>query len=413
MTGPGRPAAGLVLLLALAACRDTGPDGPAAASVRDSAGVSIMDHGRVDAAALPRLQLAERPIVRIGVTDGEEAYQFTRITDATLRADGSIAVLDASRTLRIFDRTGTLRWTTGRDGDGPGEFRAPLRVEAVAAAGTGPDTLLVWDVRHGRFSRFVEPVGLVGEAPLPALAGRAAWLGPLDGGAALFEQRTPERTTEGGRAAIATRVTLLRVDADRSTMTALGTEPQVLQYQEGNDPDGAFSPAIFAEPVRFAPAGDGYWVGDPAETQLRRVGVDGERRIVRWRGDQRAVTSADVDAVVAGWMAEAPTPALRDAIARYAATHPRAARFPAFDTLLVAADGGLWLRDAVREHEDDGVRRWTRLAPDGRAFTARLEHPAALRLLRIREDEVLAVERDELEVERLVRYRIAPASRAP
>ncbi len=403
-------ASGIVLLLSLA-CRDGAPERPAEASVRDSAGVSIVDHGPVDFASLPQLRVADAPLVRIGVTDGDEAYQFNRIADATLRADGSIAVLDASRTLRVFDSTGTLRWTTGRSGDGPGEFRAALRVEALAATGTAPDTLLVWDIRHGRFSLFVEPVGLVSAAQLPTLAGRAAWLGLLDGREALFEQRAFERATEGAREALRTPTTLLRVDASRSAVAELGSQPQTLQYQEGNDPDGAFSPAIFAEFVRFAPAGEGYWIGDPEFTQLQRVGLSGDRRIVRWRGEDRAVTSADVDAVIGIWLAESRTQAQRDAIARYATTHPRAAQFPAFDTLLVGEDGGLWLRDYVREHEDDGVRRWTRLSADGRAFTTRLAHPAALRLLRMREREVLAVERDDLDVEHLVRYRLVPSPR--
>jgi hypothetical protein len=407
-----RTAASCTLLLLTVACRDTDSERPATAAVRDSAGVSIVDHGPVDFAGLPQLRLDGEAMVRIGVTDGDEAYQFNRIADATLRADGSIAVLDASHTLRVFDSTGTLRWTTGRSGDGPGEFRAPLRVEVLAATGTALDTLLVWDIRHGRFSLFVEPVGLVGEAPFPTLAGRAAWLGLLDGREALFEQRTFDRTTEGAREALATPTTLLRANATRSTVTALGEQPQIMQYQEGNDPDGAFSPAIFAGFVRFAPAGDGYWMGDPAFTQLQRIGMDGARQLVRWRGDERAVTSADVDAVISRWLAEARTQAVRDAIARYAATHPRAERFPAYDTLLVGEDGGLWLRDYLPEHEDDGVRRWTRLSRDGRAFTARLEHPATVRLLRVRDDEVLAVERDEFDVERLVRYRIAPGASA-
>jgi hypothetical protein len=46
------------------------------------------------------------------------------------------------------------------------------------------------------------------------------------------------------------------------------------------------------------------------------------------------------------------------------------------------------------------------MAPDGSAFTARLEHDASLRLLRVRENDVLAVERDELDVETLVRFRM-------
>ncbi len=407
-----RTALAALLALSCAACTRAPADRPTPVAERDSAGITILDHGRLDMAALPRLHLDSAPLLRIGVTDGDEAYQFNRIADATLRADGSIAVLDASRTLRVFDHAGALRWRTGGAGDGPGEFQAPLRVEAIAARCGAPDTLLVWDVRHGRFSLFTEPDGLVRVVSLPALAGRAAWLGLLAGRTALFEQRSVERTMEGTLEAIATRATLLRADTSLSTLSALGEHAQTVQYREGQHPDGAFSPAIFAGIVRFAPGGDGYWLADPDVTALRHVVPGGTHRLVRWRGDDRAVTPADVDAVITKWLAESRSQEQRDAITRYAATHPRASRFPAMDSLLVASDGAVWLSDFVREHQDDGVRRWTRLSADGRAFTHRLEHPASVRLLRVHDDEVLAVERDTLDVEQLVRYRLRPASDA-
>lgn len=250
------------------------------------------------------------------------------------------------------------------------------------------------------------------EVSLPALAQRAIWLGLLSNRGAVFEQRSFERVTEGARQALSAPSTILRADPLLSTVTELGSHSQTLEYQEGNHPDGAFSADIFAAFVRFAANDDGYWLLEPDLAEVRRFAVNGQQRVVRWQADDRAVTSADVNAVIALWLAESRTPAQREAIERYAATHPRAARFPVYDTLLVAADGALWLRDYVREHADDGVRRWTRMAPDGSAFTARLEHDASLRLLRVLDDEVLAVERDELDVERLVRYRILNGVRA-
>ena len=408
---PGRLGAARLLVTTivatwLAACGT--PDTPASSViVRDSTGVTIIDHGRVPWDVLPQLQLAPEPIVRIGEADGDDAYLFNRIADGTLRGDGSIAVLDGSRTLRVFDRGGTMRWSVGRSGDGPGEFRAALRVEALPAADGAPDTLVVWDVRHGRFSRFVEPAGLVGSTTLPSLASGALWLGQLAAGEALFESRTFERTTVGSREAVSSSSTILRIDTSWSVITELATYPQTMQYQEANDPNGAFSPAIMEAFMRFAPAGDAYWLADPARAEVQRLGLDGARQIVRWHMNARPVTSADVDALLEKWLATQKDESTREFIRRYAAVHPRAARFPAFDTLLVASDGALWLRDFTPEHEDDGVRRWTRFTPDGRAITTRLEHPASVRLLRVQgETEVLAVERDELDVERVVRYRL-------
>jgi len=70
-------------------------------SARDSAGVTIVEHERVTLASLPQLSLAATPIVCSGVTNGDEGDHFNRIVDATVRADGSIAVLERSLTLRV------------------------------------------------------------------------------------------------------------------------------------------------------------------------------------------------------------------------------------------------------------------------------------------------------------------------
>jgi hypothetical protein len=402
MTGHGARLV-VTMVVVLAAC-ERAPSSKAP-TVRDSAGVAIVEHGAVDVSALPRYELSPEPLLRIGTVDGDEAYQFATITDATLRPDGSVAVLDRSRTLRVFDSTGTLRWTTGRSGDGPGEFRAALRIASLPGSAPTGDTLLVWDVALGRLSSFVEPIGLVHSVRAAELAGRAEWLGPLRDGSALFEQRQVERTTVNARAAVATRSALLRSDSTRAQFTSLGTYAQVVQYQEGGSDDGAFSPAIFAGIVRFAATEDGYWVGDPDYSEVRQVRDSSVHRIVRWRGPDRTVATADVEALKARYSADAQSVEQRDALERYFAHHPVAERFPAFDMLLVAADGALWVRDAVREHTDDDMRRWTRFSSDGTALQGRLEHRAALRVLRIASDRVLAVERDALDVEQLVVYR--------
>jgi len=391
----------LVIVL-LAACEPA--PSSSTPTMRDSAGVAIVEHGAIDLSSLPRFELSAEPLLRIGTVDGDEAYQFATITDATLRPDGSVAVLDRSRTLRVFDSTGTLRWTTGRSGDGPGEFRAALRIASLPGSAPTGDTLLVWDVALGRLSAFVEPVGLVHSVRAAELAGRAEWLGPLRDGSALFEQRQVERTTVNARAAVDTRSALLRSDSTRAQFTTLGTYAKAVLYQEGGSDDGAFSQALFGGFVRFASTEDGYWMGDPEYTEVRQVRDSSVHRIVRWRGPDRTVATADVQALKARETANASSVEQRDALERYFANHPVAEQFPAFDVLLVGADGDLWVRDAVRAHTDDGMRRWTRFSADGAVVRGRLEHRAALRVLRIDGDRMLAVERDALDVEQVVVY---------
>lgn len=390
----------------VAACGDAAPS--ASYAMRDSAGVTIVEHVALDSATISRFVLDREPLVRIGVQDGEEAYQFSRIEDAILRADGSVAVLDrGAGTLRVFDSLGDLRWSTGRSGDGPGEFRAPIRIESVRGESPVLDTLIVWDVALGRFSLFVEPNGLVRTVRASELAGRARLLGILRDASAVMERRATERLVDQGRQAVATTSEILRSDTSRAQFSTLGRFAQVMQYQEFNDPDGAFSPAIFSGVVRFSATADGFWSGDPDQTELRRW-VDGAlQRIVRWRGPDRTVRNADVEALGTVWNANASTPRNQELYRRFIETHPRAERFPAFDELLADSAGNVWMQDAVLEHLDDGVRRWTLLSSDGTSFRARLEHSATLRLLRVTGDQVLAVERDELDVERLVVFRMS------
>lgn len=127
--------AALSLLLLASACADGGSrsDDPSASdrSVRDSAGVEIVHNGREAVEQAPTLRLTE--VLRVGVLEGPEEYQFARISAVKEGSDGGIYVLDSRlHTLRVFSSTGEFVRQIGREGDGPGEFRFPY---LLAAAG--------------------------------------------------------------------------------------------------------------------------------------------------------------------------------------------------------------------------------------------------------------------------------------
>jgi hypothetical protein len=86
----------------------------------------------------------------------------------------------------------------------------------------------------------------------------------------------------------------------------------------------------------------------------------------------------------------------------YGASMPRLDRFPAYEALLTDAAGRVWVRDYVREYEDDGWRRWTVFSADGREVVSRVSHSSSFRPLEIAEGSVLGVQTDELGVERVV-----------
>jgi hypothetical protein len=63
------------------------------------------------------------PLVRIGVVEGDPAYQFDQLTGVVRFSDGTIAVADGgSQEVRLFSGSGVHSRTVGREGGGPGEF---------------------------------------------------------------------------------------------------------------------------------------------------------------------------------------------------------------------------------------------------------------------------------------------------
>src|SRR5688500_2684105 len=84
----------------------------------------------------------------IGCSDCGSAPQFATITDVAVTDSGGVLVLSSEApTLRFFDRSGAVRWTSGRTGTGPGEYRLPIRVVI------GPHGIQVVDVTQRRITR--------------------------------------------------------------------------------------------------------------------------------------------------------------------------------------------------------------------------------------------------------------------
>jgi 6-bladed beta-propeller len=128
-------------LLALTACGgDPGPRGNAGVTVRDSAGVVITTTG-ADPRQLPTwaLDSAGRSL------EGD----FTRVSDGAWVGDDHVVILDrGTRRLSIFDSAGNVVGVHGRDGAGPGEFRAPNTLSVLG------DSIYVYDRITARLSVF-------------------------------------------------------------------------------------------------------------------------------------------------------------------------------------------------------------------------------------------------------------------
>lgn len=114
--------------------------------------------------------------IEIGVREGAEPYLLHDALSALRMADGRTAVLDASsRQIRFYDAQGRHVASVGGKGEGPGEYRLPVRMYLTHA-----DSILVWDVGTGRETRLDADGRFVWSSPWQGPEGepfpRDAWL---------------------------------------------------------------------------------------------------------------------------------------------------------------------------------------------------------------------------------------------
>ena len=118
----------LAMAYAVAGCSDEQAN-PGAFSVRDSAGVRIVENLVPVAEVNDTCRVSFGPTLDIGVAEGDQAYELYRAFDGTRLPDGRVAVaIEGAQEVRVFDGNGSFLYAFGGEGDGPGEFRDPYQV---------------------------------------------------------------------------------------------------------------------------------------------------------------------------------------------------------------------------------------------------------------------------------------------
>ena len=153
MTWPVSPIptviAGLAIAAGVTACdSDSSPAGrpdQLAHSVRDSAGITIVESTRPATDSRLDWKVGTEPQVSFGAAMGESEYQLYQVGDATRLAGGRIVVANGgSNQLLVFDEAGNYLAAWAGQGDGPGEFRSLASVHRWAG-----DSLYVRPDRRG------------------------------------------------------------------------------------------------------------------------------------------------------------------------------------------------------------------------------------------------------------------------
>ena len=341
-------------------------------TVRDSAGVTIVENGRPALDSRLGWRVGPEASVSIGAAEGDPAYELFRVGGAMRLPDGRIVVANAgSGELRVFDADGVHVASWGGQGDGPGEF-GPM-----APSGLEPwpgDSLMARDPFSARLSIFSID-GTFGRA-LRLDGGYESVVGPLPDGSVFASSLT---TYPGGAPGA---LELVRPDVEYGILEADGRVLRDLASYPGSELY-VVNTANGPRPRRYPFSRNAYplvW-GDRVvittndRYEIRAYRADGSlARIVRRDHDVRAPTRAD----------------LRDAVARQNPDRPEALdevgdmplveAFPAFGRALVDRLGYLWVEEYRLPGEEH--RLWTVFDPEGRALGL-VEMPGTFRVREI------------------------------
>lgn len=121
----------------------------------------VRDDGRVR-----RLAIDSSPSLSIPIGGTNDSSSLTHLIGATQLSDGTLLVMDGypghEQALKAFSTTGSFLWSSGRQGGGPGEFRAVTWVGQC-----GPGSVFTWDGGNARLSVFDDRGKLARDARLP------------------------------------------------------------------------------------------------------------------------------------------------------------------------------------------------------------------------------------------------------
>ncbi|MCY3599161.1 MAG: hypothetical protein OXN85_04215 [Gemmatimonadetes bacterium] len=379
----------LILGSLSAACGGGGDGGGLQSTVRDSAGVTIVENQRPPLDSRLGWRVGLEATVSIGTAEGDPAYELFRVGGAMRLSDGRIVVANAGTgELRVYDANGVHLASWGGQGDGPGEFGA------MAPQGLKPwpgDSLMARDPFSGRISIFSMD-GTFGRALRPE-GGYPSVVGPLpDGSVFAATLTTFERGEPGTSEIIRPDVEYGILRADGSVQRDLGAYPGSELYMV-NTVDGSPFPRPYpfsrnAYPLVWA---DLVVITTNDRYEIRAYRPDGSlARIVRRDHEARAPTRGDLRDYVARQNPDRPE--ALDAVGDM----PLVEAFPAFASVHVDRLGYLW----VREYRLPGERHrlWTVFDPDGRLLGL-VEMPGSFSVEEIGEDYILGSRDDELDVE--------------
>lgn len=396
----------IAALLLAAACDGGRASASAnAATVRDSAGVTIVVSSAPTWAEGAEWALGSEPLLEIGMAAGSQEYLLDQVRGALRLGDGRIVIANGrSSELRFYDAAGEHLHSAGGRGAGPGEF-GNLEWATLLPG----DTLLAYDGGNHRLSRFSADGEFVATTTPgdPPMGGFPMILGAFPDGSILGKvaitggepppQGVPHRMPEefirfGPDGAFAGSITTRPGDdlITRTSMNASGF------------PTFSVAEPLFGRKQLAGVVGELAVLGSNDAYELHLYRTDGTlARIIRRPVDARPVSDAILEATKAQMIADAAPGEARRRREEWLQTLPHMPTLPFYESLIGDSQGNLWIQEPRVAGEAPAV--WAVFDAEGQLL-GQVDMPDDFRPTHIGADFVLGVVRDEMDVERVRMY---------
>ncbi|MEX2284652.1 MAG: 6-bladed beta-propeller [Gemmatimonadota bacterium] len=386
-----------------------------------SAGLVLSPHASTAQTLLLNRDLA------IGAVEGAPHLQFQRISAIGVISDGTLFVADGgSSSIRVFDGTGKFIRQWGRRGRGPGEFQSVSRMLFRG------DTVFTVDTRQMRVTAFAQDGTVRQTWPIGGTSlNLAIAFAAVDGGWLMQAANTPREWVNSAPSVGTVRQLTTHIGVANKLGAAPDSLRRVVSYQSqrwmavhvrGVAPQLVI-PLFEPQPNHAADYRGHVYVNRDGSYRVDVLDSHGKTvRSLTRRHVPVPVTSAQVtrfraqvnahyDTTRGGPQAAVLAQARAGQLARAELLTPRT--IPPAGRIMVSAGGVVWVErlDLLTNPVDEFLpspppqaRPWDVFNANG-VFIGTAELPARFSLRVVTENEVVGVERDEFDVEYVVRYK--------
>ena len=373
-------------------------------TIRDSAGIRIVENVAPMWNANDAWRLETRPVVDIGAEEGDPDYELYQVVGALRLNNGCIVIANAGTSqLRFYDAAGRYVRAAGGKGGGPGEF---LWIRWLGR--TVGDTLLVYDGQNAlRISVFDSSGELVRTLRLQPVEGRkpAHPIGAFADGSLLIGTSYPT-TRQPKPTPVRFPVRFFRyISSGRvaDTVLTLHSEELFLQSVPAQVGGLAYWNLAFGRRMSVRLARERVYTGDGTTYEVRVYSSKGVlERLIRVLQPRLPVEAKDIEQYKLRQLENARGP-FASLAERLLNEMPFPDSMPAFAGLEVDPVGNLWVEEYRRPGDD--LPRWTIFDPTG-TMLGTIALPERFALFQVGSDFVLGKWQDELDVEHVRLYEL-------